>query len=75
MSVGTCSIQTSKVKETIALLAIYTNLDIKKKKKNLMRIVKIPTRCQNYLVIDVILILLIDTIDYRPFIIKFGLTN
>ena len=74
MYVGTCSIQTSKVKETIALLAIYTNLDIKKK-KNLMRIVKIPTRCQNYLVIDVILIVLIDTIDYRPFIIKFGLTN
>ena len=33
MSVETYSIQTSKVKETIALLAIYTNLDIKKKKK------------------------------------------
>ena len=40
-----------------------------------MRIVKIPTRCQNYLVIDVILIVLIDTIVYRPFMIKFGLAN
>ena len=75
MFVGTSSIQTSKGKKTIALLTIYTNLDIKKKKKNLMRIVKIPTRCQNYLVIDVILTVLIDTIDYRPFIIKFGLAN